>query len=168
MSRRLWQIHLSTVVALAIAAGVLVWPVLIESEICRRVVENKRPDLLPRFHRELFWYSVCAAVLLLAVGILAERSARRRTGSSYSFWRVHLSTALALMLACGAMVGLNAATQFDLIRLDSESAEPISIEDAMEANRDLGYAASYLHIRRYGWPIVFWDRWNRCHADKWQ
>jgi hypothetical protein len=90
--------------------------------------------------------------------------------STRRFWQIHLSTAILLMVMAGIVFGMNISPSWMLIRWDSETAEPVSIDEAMKINMEASEdnhkptLVSFLKIRRYGWPVLFWERTNRCVA----
>ena len=89
------------------------------------------------------------------------------------FWQFHLSTAILFMLAAGGIMWRNAIPVYELIRCDSEIAAPVTITDAMNTQayniREMNWSYNqYLRIRKYGWPLQFWECRNAVYAEDWK
>ena len=109
-SRRWFQIHYSTVIVMTLVAGILVWTNTV------RLLLNQYgllgwplSQFKPHLHNAI--YILYFIGLLITAGIFCEFIIhihfRNRT-----WFQLHLSTALALMLVMGVLVGLNSVPKF--------------------------------------------------------
>jgi hypothetical protein len=168
-----FRLHSSTAIAIGVALSVLFWPAFILIRLCQRLSQRGFSKLQLNYERELLGFCAWAAVVLLMVTVLSEWIIRRRQQLNghngvrpLSFWRIHLSTAVVILLIGGIFVGLNATPSVDHIWPGSETLESVSIEDAMDTVREFGYSDCD-RFRLYGWPFTFWIRENRVHAKDW-
>jgi hypothetical protein len=184
--RRWFQIHLSTaIVTMLLASGMLYlsvetgisyshgrWVVL--GWPCPALVW---PAYDPLFEWSINWGYTGADILLLGVPlvlmtVVSEYFIRRsRMGALRERWfHIHSRTVIVLTLVSTVFVGANGICRWELIRPDSESDAPVSIEYAMRVKEEwsasniVGYP-SYLRIRRYGFPLLCWERYSRVYTE---
>jgi hypothetical protein len=74
-----------------------------------------------------------------------------------------------MMVVVGIILLLNFLPCYELIRLDSESMDPVSLDEATQANvwqnAEYGRTYGYLRIRRFGWPLPVLESRCRVYAE---
>jgi hypothetical protein len=160
--RMLWQIHLSTAVICSLYIGVAM-PFLFKWHQAAMAAHSVNGEV--RFSStQIIALSVVAVFLLTTTSLVAlvlEYLARRSGANGRSFWRIHLSTMIALMIVASALVGLNITSR----ELGPEYERPGEGNIGISAWEEPHFTSEYHDIRVTGWPFVMWFEGNSRRSN---